>query len=208
LPASPDLGLHTTTAKLRRLPFVVAAGISACVSASPYPDELPDVLPRLRTDARATASAGRLEIRFPSIALANAGCMSLDSTEIGVRRTYQWHATTQFHDSEYPANHFMGLYIFFNLPDSVLLTAERLDSVLTRLPITVDEAAGEPPMSVRKVEPRNTRASWNGRQVVLRVEDPVAVQEFLRARSDSVDIGWCQRDENLTATRVRLNTRP
>ena len=162
---------------------------------------------RPRTDAWAWRSGSSLEIRFPTIVLENAGCMYPDPRETGARRTYLWYAMVPFPESIYQDNHFIGSYLHFTLPDSVSLDETRLDSALASLAITVDEAAGEPPMPVGSLQPRRARAWWDGQAVRLRIDDASALREFLRAGSDSIDIGWCQRDKYLTATRVRLRSR-
>lgn len=158
-----------------------------------------------RTDARAWVSQSRLEIRFPAIALDNAGCGPPESAE---SRAYRWHATASFPDADEYGSHFMGVFLTFTMPDSGSgpVDVARLDSVLKSLTITVDEAAGEPPFQRRRIQPRRARAWWDGRAVRLRIDDEHAVREFLRARSDSVDLGWCQRDEPLSYTRIPLRT--
>jgi hypothetical protein len=189
---------------LRQLLVISLLGLTACASTSASSHRVAEQESGRRTDARATASANRLSIRFPSLALENAGCAYTDTAEGVVRRNYQWHATSQFPGVANGSNHFMGIYIYFKLPESAPLTGERLDSALTSLTLRVDEAGGEPPMNMRSVHPRSARASWNGRQVVLRLDDPAAIEAFLSTGNEIIDLGWCQRDESLPHTQVRL----
>jgi hypothetical protein len=187
---------------LRPLLLLGAFALAACASTSASSGEGTEPGGGRTTDARVMASASRLSIRFPSVALANAGCAYTDTARGVAQRAYQWHATSHFQEVANGSNHFMGIYIYFKLPESAPLTAERLDSALASLPLRVDEAGGEPPMQMRTIHPRSARASWNGRQVVLRLDDPTAVAEFLGTDNNSVDLGWCQRDESLSHTRV------
>jgi hypothetical protein len=62
-------------------------------------------------------------------------------------------------------------------------------------------------MTIRTIRPRRAKAWWTGQQVQLQVDDRDAIEAFLTARSDSLDIGWCQRDESLSFTRIPLRTR-
>src|SRR5215213_5806102 len=102
--------------------------------------------------AHAAIGQDWLEVRFPGIALANTGCMYPDTLRSGeIRRWYQWRVTADFPDHQYPNNHFVGFYVFFGLPDSVPLTAARLDSALATVQLTVDEARGDPPMTAARV---------------------------------------------------------
>ena len=112
--------------------------------------------------------------------------------------------TADFPDSRYPDNHFMGVYVFFGLPDSVPLTAARLDSALAAVQLTVDEFRWDPPRTAARVVPSRAWARREGDRLLLRVEGREAIRAFLRAQTHSVDVGWCQRNEYLTATRVPL----
>jgi len=158
--------------------------------------------------AEATVGSDWLDVRFPRITLANSGCGDTDLLPSGVRqRWYQWRVTADFPDRNYPNNHFMGVYVFFGLPDSLPLTDLRLDSAIAATPITVDEAMGEPPMTATQVKPERVWARRESGRLHLHVEGRKAVEAFLRARTDSVDVGWCQRDEALTYLRIALKRR-
>jgi hypothetical protein len=160
-----------------------------------------------RRPAKANASVGAdwLDVHFPSLPLANTGCGNVDVMPDGKRvRWYQWHVTAQFPEARYPNNHFMAVYVFFGLPDTVALTDRRLDSALAATSITVDEAIGEPAIGGSKLKPERAWARREPGGLHLRVEGRDAVTAFLRARTDSVAIGWCQRDDQLSFVNVPL----
>ena len=163
-----------------------------------------------RRVALASASVGAdwLDVHFPWIARANTGCGNVDVMPDGKRvRWYQWHVTAQFPDAKYPNNHFMAVYVFFGLPDTVALTDRRLDSALAATPITVDEAIGEPAIGGSKMKPERAWARREPGGLHLRVEGRDAIKSFMRARADSVAIGWCQRDEMVSSVNVPLKKR-
>jgi hypothetical protein len=129
---------------VKRLFVCAIVAIAACASPATSSHGGPTAPSPRRTDARATVSDTRLTIQFPSHALANAGCVDLDTTASGVLRRYRWHAVTSSEGSEHSSTHFMGIYVFFRLPEAMPLTPARLDSALASLTLTVNEAGGEP----------------------------------------------------------------
>lgn len=139
-------------------------------------------------------SGARLEVVFPAMAPADAGCTHVDSSGPEVRRMYEWYTARNLPDSEGDRSHFMGIYAVFQLPDSVPLTTERLDSALASLTIGVQEIAGEPPMRVAYLQPRFSRAYRAGGRVHVVVADHDVVDRFLGPGRDSIDVGWCRRD--------------
>ena len=164
--------------------------------------------PRRAVTAEASVGADWLDVRFPKIALANTGCGYTEVQSDGLRqRWYQWQVIADFGDRAYPNNHFMAIDVLFRLPDSLPLTDGLLDSALAATRITVDEAAGEPPMTGRQTQPARAWARREAGRLHMRVEGRAAIESFKRARADSVTVGWCQRDESLSFVRVPLRKR-
>jgi hypothetical protein len=152
-----------------------------------------------------------LEFDFPAIAPANVGCRLDDSPRPASRR-YYWLATAQYPGIHYPDNHFQQTGVSFNLPPSAPATLQRLDSAIAAQQILVNEAGGEPPMTLKSTRPARTRVTiepiavgaaqfW---RVHLLVEGRDAVEAFLRPHADSVSLGWCQRDGFMTYRDVPL----
>ena len=185
-------------AALAALAALIALGAGRLAGQGPAP---------ARRIAKADASVGAdwLDVHFPWIARANTGCGSVDVLSDGKRvRWYQWYVSAEFPDAKYPNNHFMAVYVFFGLPDTVALTDRRLDSALAAKPITVDEAIGEPAIGGSSVKPAHAWARREPGGLHLRVEGRSAIKAFLRARTDSVAVGWCQRDEMVSSVNVPL----
>ncbi|MEJ2216189.1 MAG: hypothetical protein P8099_06195 [Gemmatimonadota bacterium] len=179
---------------------VVVALLIACSHTAPGGSE--PAGPPNTPVAYLSQSGARLEVVFPAMAPADAGCMHIDSSGPGVRRMYEWYAARDFPDSERDRSHFMGIYVVFQLPDSVPLTTERLDSALAGLTIGVEEIAGEPPTRVAYLQPRSSRAYRAGGRVHVVVADRDVVHRFLGPTSDSIDVGWCRRDGPPSHVRV------
>lgn len=160
----------------------------------------------------ATLTAMKLEFEFPGIEADNVGCAAVDSVPRFRSRQYYWLATAQYPNSNYPNNHFQQVAVRFTLGSEVLPTRPRLDSALAAQRVVVREAAGEPPMDVRRVVSNDARAVLTQKvlagetlfHVRLIVEDPAAVKAFLSPTADSVSLSWCQRDQWLTHLTVAL----
>jgi hypothetical protein len=161
---------------------------------------------------RAFVSGTTLVFEFPALEPNNVGCAAVDAVPPPARRQYYWLASADYPDSRYPRNHFQQVALSFTLAPSVAPTRTRLDSSFAAARVHVDEAAGEPPMTVRTVAPERSRATlertavagrtaWRTRVVV---EGQSAVRAFLSAGADSVSLGWCQRDQWLTSLHVPL----
>jgi len=156
-------------------------------------------------DVSVIVSRDKLDVRFPAIALGNSGCMETNRRPSGgTDRWYEWQATADFPDREYPNNHFMSVLLFFGLPEDAPLTAARLDSAIAATPITVDEARGEPPSTARQWKPVHAWARREGNRLRLHVEGRDAVRAFLSTGTDSVSVLWCQRDESMSYVHTRL----
>jgi hypothetical protein len=146
-----------------------------------------------------------IEVQFPALELAQTGCESTRALPTGeIVRWYQWHVAADFPDQAYPNNHFLSLYVLFELPDAVPLTEARLDSALASARITLDEARGEPPLAGTSTRPRSAHARREGKRVRLRVEDGAATRAFRATRADSVSVGWCERGQIVSALTVPL----
>lgn len=161
---------------------------------------------------RALVVRDRLEIVFPAVAFDNVGCAAVDSSTVPHRRRYYWLATARYPDSHYPNNHFQQVALDFELPADLLPTRTRLDSALASRGPVVVEAAGEPAMHVRRLEPSRavttlsieTHGGERGWKVRTVIQDGAAVTMFLAARADSVTLSWCQRSQWLTYLMVPL----
>ncbi len=166
--------------------------------------------------ARATVRGQqRLEIVFPAVAYDVVGCEPADSVRTGLPsrqpverfRRYQWYVTAEFPGSRDADVHFMGIYAAFWLPDGVPLTPARLDSAFAATQLTVDEAAGEPPVTRDVVRPARARAWRDGARVRFTLEGVDAVGAFLRPAPDSVSFAWCQRDVSTASATALLERR-
>lgn len=168
--------------------------------------------PRPEWMGRAFASGTTLVFEFPALAPDNIGCAGVDSLPPPARRRYYWLATATYPGSRYPRNHFQQVALDFTLAPRASPTRARIDSAFAAARVDVTEAAGEPPMTVRTVSPERASASleativegqpaWRARVVV---EGRDALRAFLSAGTDSVSLGWCQRDQWLTFLKVPL----
>lgn len=181
---------------------------AACATASRRPDSLErsDSVPRppLR-GASASFTTTRLRVAFPRIPLDSLGCGTLDSMpgEGTVRRFY-FLASNRFPSSRYPDNHFMITGVNAYVSPTMKITSARLDSVLHVSELTVDEAAGEPPMNVRLIMPTFAVARYDGIRVVIDIAGEEAVKAFLAAGRESVSLSWCERGTTLSFLSVPL----
>jgi hypothetical protein len=153
-----------------------------------------------------SATTGRwwVEVTFPALELRRMGC---PQPGIGPRRRerpYLWRLIARFRDAKYPEDHFMQIGLQFWLPDSVRLTPARLSRALRSTSLEVDELKGEPQQSIGKVAATHAVATWHGGRVKFRVEGETATRAFLRARSDSLTLAWCQRDLDASYIQVPL----
>lgn len=169
--------------------------------------------PRPEWTGRALLSGTTLVFEFPALEPDNIGCAAVDSLPPPARRRYYWLATAAYPGSRYPDHHFQQVALDFTLAPRVSPIRARLDSAFAAVRIDVAEAAGEPPVTRRTVSPEHASASleaiivegrpaWRVR-VVVKGRD--AVRAFLSAGTDSVSLGWCQRDQWLTFLRVPLD---
>lgn len=145
--------------------------------------------------AASRASAGRwwIDVEFPPIAVQQGGCSGYIPTTDHVNdRAYLWNVIARFPDAIYPVDHIMQVHIQFWLPRSMPLTRARLDSALAAQRLEVEELTGEPPRAIRRLAPRRAWARLERGRLHVRVEGEAATRAFLRARSDSVTLGWCQ----------------
>ena len=164
----------------------------------------------------AIASDTQLDIVFPPISIENVGCMYLDSLPRGVERRYQWMVSADYPDRTErkrptmegviirPLSHYVAVSAEFSLPASTPITTDRLDSALATLRPSVGEFGGEPPMEMETQDTERAVVWREGDQVHLRIQGADAIGKFLEPQQDSVDLGWCQRDEFLTFMMVPL----
>lgn len=181
---------------------------AACASSSRQPHSLErsDLLPppALR-GASASFTATRLRVAFPRIPLDSLGCGTLDSIPgEGPARRYYFLASNSFPSSRYPDNHFMITGVNAYVPPTMKITSARLDSILHVSELTVDEAAGEPPMNVRRTAPIFAVARYDGMRVVIDIAGEGTVKAFLAAGRDSVSLSWCERGMTLSYLSVPL----
>jgi hypothetical protein len=157
-----------------------------------------------------------LDVVFPAVAADNVGCALLNPpAERPARRRYYWLATAQYPGVRYPNNHFQQVGINVELPPEVVPTKARLDSALRASRVRVSEGAGEPPMQVGAVIPERVRTeidtlTVDGQRMLrvhLAIDGKEAVRAFLAARTDTISLGWCQRDRSLTFLAVPLDRR-
>ena len=150
-----------------------------------------------RSTVRVTAR--HIEVRFPSITLARAGCQPMGNSRTDSVRRYQWRIVNYFPDGLNMRNyHFMAASLSFGLPAGVPLTRERMDSAFASVPLQMYEATGEPAMPVRWIKPSYASARWDSRGVRFVIEDSAAARAFLAAGRDSVHVQWCQLDRQGT----------
>lgn len=151
-------------------------------------------------DGPVTVGRDWAELAFPPLELSNTGCAYTYSNTPGdtVRR-YGWGVQSRFADATARDDHFIDLFVLFELPAKVPITDARLDSAFAAAHISVNESRGEPPMAFRAAIPRRAWVRREGRSVRLRIEGEEAVQMLLRPRSDSIDISWCRRDDTTYA---------
>ena len=152
---------------------------------------------------RLDSSRAELEVRFPDVPLANAGCGPSGSWG----RHYFWRAWAHFRDSVYPHNHFISIGIDFYLPADVPLISTRFDSVLAATPVQVADVTGEPPMFARPYEHTQAKFYRTANGLGVRVRGRQAIDALLRTGVDSVTIDWCQRDAPQSFVKVRLERR-
>jgi len=175
-----------------------------------------------RTAAMTNPASGRailrgatLEFDFPAIARDNVGCALIDDASQPARRRYYWLATAEYPGVRFPNNHLQQVGVSFDLPLNLTPTRPRLDSAFAAQRVQVSEAAGEPPMPLRTVQPERTQSSLEllpvGDGVMWRVRIVIdgtkAVGAFLATHADSIALGWCQRDRSLSFVRVPLERR-
>jgi hypothetical protein len=122
----------------------------------------------------------------------------------GTVRRFYFLASNSFPSSRYPDNHFMITGVNAYVSPTMKITSARLDSVLHVSELTVDEAAGEPPMYVRRTMPTFAVASYDGIRVVIDIAGEEAVKAFLAAGRDSVSLSWCERGTTLSYLSVPL----
>jgi hypothetical protein len=159
--------------------------------------------------ASATLAATRLRIAFPRIPLDSLGCSGLETPPGGtLARRYYFLASSHFPSSRYPDNHFMITGVDAYLPPNAASTPARLDSLLRVSEVTVDEAAGEPPMYVRRTTPTFAVAHYDGTRVVVEIAGEAAVRAFFAAGADSVSLGWCERGVSLSSASVPVRRTP
>lgn len=87
---------------------------------------------------------------------------------------------------------------------SVTITPARLDSLLGVSEVTVDEAAGEPPMYVQRTAPTFAAARYDGVRVVLEIAGEAAVRAFLAPKTDSISLLRCERGDARTVVVVPI----
>jgi hypothetical protein len=119
------------------------------------------------------------------------------------RLLFTWAASGSYPAAWVSGNHFLGLAVSFFFPDSVPVTAERLDSALAATPVTATERAGEPPLWGTQY-PLEARLSRESDRVRLVVRARPLVEAFLRTRSDSVRLSWCAGQRHAVEQRVSL----
>ena len=150
--------------------------------------------------ASVRASADRLEIVFPPLSPANAGCFASPLQD--GRRPYSWGVDHYFPGSRMNNAHLMRISLLFSLPARDSITAQRLDSAIGATRLEIYEARGEPPMIVRRLSPKRATVRRRDGAIHVLIQDSTAVEAFLRPGADSVYVQWCQRD------RVRSGWRP
>ena len=147
-------------------------------------------------DGPVTVGRDWAELRFPPLELSNTGCPFPFSGQSGEReKRYAWGVQNRFSDATANDDHFVSLYVLFQLPERVPMTDARLDSALAAADIKVIEYRGDAPSPVASVAPQRAMAQREGRSVRIRIEGEHAVKALLRPGQDSIDISWCRRDE-------------
>jgi len=203
--------------------LILAAAVWVGGSARSHPARAGSGAPSERRDAQLPASSGYARVRgttldvvFPAIAADRVGCALLNpSAELPARRRYYWLATAWYPGARYPNNHFQQVGINVELPPDAVPTKARLDSAVRVSRVRVSESAGEPPMQVGAVMPERVRTeidtlTVNGQRMLrvhLAIDGQDAVRAFLAARTDTINLDWCQRDRSLTFLAVPLDRR-
>jgi hypothetical protein len=103
-----------------------------------------------------------------------------------------------------PDSHFMVAGVSEWVSPTMVVTRSRLDSLLSASELTVDEAGGEPPMTMQRIRPADAQARFEDGRVVVEIAGRAAVSAFLAAGRDSVRLSWCERGDFLSSLFVPL----
>jgi hypothetical protein len=146
------------------------------------------------------STGGVIEASFPLTPATEAACAYFDDRR---RLMFTWTAWNTFPDAQVSGNHWLTLGVTFYMPDSVPVTAARLDSALVATPIAGSETAGEPPMWGTDY-PLEARLTREADRIRLVARARPLVEAFLRTRSDSVTLIWCAGQRQAATRRVPL----
>jgi hypothetical protein len=160
-----------------------------------------------------------LRVVFPRIPIDSLGCAKLDSLpELGVVRRYYFLVSNDFPSSGnadngvilpgkgviLPDSHFMVTGVSEWVSPSTFVTRSRLDSLLGASELTVNEAGGEPPMTMQRIKPADAQARFEDGHVVVEIAGRDAVGAFVSAGRDSVRLSWCERGDFMSSLFVPL----
>jgi hypothetical protein len=143
----------------------------------------------------------RVVATFPPIPVDSLGCPD-DYAPGSDSRRYFWQLAVVLPDSHYPNNHFMLAGVEVEAPRRTVMRHAVLDSLLGEGRYYADEAAGEPAMPIRDLEPQTNHVRWDPdhSQAVLTLEGRAAVETIFRTRPEKASLGWCTRSGYGNAT--------